>query len=413
MPVLDLIEMRDGLKNVGDIAGDPDDLYRPYADLEWQRLVNALLKGLKGISPLWVGIGVSGIAAPRFAADGAGGVTLERQDGSAALPLSFLDPTEDYHGATKGYVDGEVGALVTGVSTVFGRPGAVVATAGDYSGALVSFTPAGSIAATNVQAAIAELDGDVTTLSGLFAALDALGPFVQLQPALPGTPQTGFLTFGDGGTNLLQLGAALLQLDEVGVARTMLDPGEVYLAALPAETDYFNATPQICGIYQDAVGAYGALSFPTGGVPTLDLVGSGTFEAKHSSAQSLWTADSGRTARIYQLAGGEAPRLAISGPTGTATVFENLLEWASSLPGGGSGSLFGEVLTLTNSAAEQVILEPGALELGNAAATISIGGQAVVGPRGAAVADATGAGDVVAQLNFLLTRCRAHGLIAP
>ena len=35
----------------------------------------------------------------------------------------------------------------------------------------------------------------------------------------------------------------------------------------------------------------------------------------------------------------------------------------------------------------------------------------VVGPQGAAVADATGAGDVVAQLNALLARARAHGLI--
>lgn len=36
----------------------------------------------------------------------------------------------------------------------------------------------------------------------------------------------------------------------------------------------------------------------------------------------------------------------------------------------------------------------------------------VVGTQGAAVADATGAGDVVAQLNTLLARLRAHGLIA-
>jgi hypothetical protein len=41
-----------------------------------------------------------------------------------------------------------------------------------------------------------------------------------------------------------------------------------------------------------------------------------------------------------------------------------------------------------------------------------VGADKVVGARGAAVADATGAGDVVAQLNALLARCRAHGLIA-
>lgn len=40
------------------------------------------------------------------------------------------------------------------------------------------------------------------------------------------------------------------------------------------------------------------------------------------------------------------------------------------------------------------------------------GGTKVVGAQGAAVADATGAGDVVAQLNALLARLRTHGLIA-
>jgi hypothetical protein len=40
-------------------------------------------------------------------------------------------------------------------------------------------------------------------------------------------------------------------------------------------------------------------------------------------------------------------------------------------------------------------------------------GVKVLGAQGAAVADATGAGDVVAQLNAALARLRAHGLIAP
>ncbi|MDB4871958.1 MAG: hypothetical protein JWL97_2962 [Gemmatimonadales bacterium] len=43
---------------------------------------------------------------------------------------------------------------------------------------------------------------------------------------------------------------------------------------------------------------------------------------------------------------------------------------------------------------------------------IKVNGNAIIGDRGAAVADATGAGDVVAQLNALLARVRAHGLIA-
>lgn len=43
---------------------------------------------------------------------------------------------------------------------------------------------------------------------------------------------------------------------------------------------------------------------------------------------------------------------------------------------------------------------------------VSINGQAVLGARGAAVADATDAASAITQLNALLARCRAHGLIA-
>ncbi len=41
-----------------------------------------------------------------------------------------------------------------------------------------------------------------------------------------------------------------------------------------------------------------------------------------------------------------------------------------------------------------------------------VSGTQVVSAQGAAVADATGAGDVVAQLNTLLARLRVHGLIS-
>jgi hypothetical protein len=48
----------------------------------------------------------------------------------------------------------------------------------------------------------------------------------------------------------------------------------------------------------------------------------------------------------------------------------------------------------------------------NVSVSYSVAGTKVVGAQGAAVANATGAGDVVAQLNTLLSRLRAHGLIA-
>ena len=60
--------------------------------------------------------------------------------------------------------------------------------------------------------------------------------------------------------------------------------------------------------------------------------------------------------------------------------------------------------------------------VGNGSNTVTIGNTSttawymgatkLIGVQGAAVADATGAGDVVAQLNTLLARLRAHGLIA-
>ncbi len=52
------------------------------------------------------------------------------------------------------------------VASVFGRTGVVVATAGDYTGAQVTNTAAGAIAATTVQSAINELDTEKVAKSG-------------------------------------------------------------------------------------------------------------------------------------------------------------------------------------------------------------------------------------------------------
>ena len=64
----------------------------------------------------------------------------------------------------------------------------------------------------------------------------------------------------------------------------------------------------------------------------------------------------------------------------------------------------------------------GASAVGNGSNTVTLGNTSVtgwymgatklIGVRGAAVANATGAGDIVAQFNTLLARLRAHGLIA-
>jgi trimeric autotransporter adhesin len=72
------------------------------------------------------------------AADGSSGQVLAT-DGSGAL--YWVNP-----------------GTVAPVSSVFGRTGAVVAQSGDYSGSQITNTPAGDIAATDVQTALNELD---------------------------------------------------------------------------------------------------------------------------------------------------------------------------------------------------------------------------------------------------------------
>jgi hypothetical protein len=61
-----------------------------------------------------------------------------------------------YNGATWDKWD-----MTDQVASVFGRTGAVTAQSGDYTASEITNVPAGTIAATDVQAAINELDGDV------------------------------------------------------------------------------------------------------------------------------------------------------------------------------------------------------------------------------------------------------------
>ncbi len=66
-------------------------------------------------------------------------------------------------GAIKAFI---VSSITTGVSSVFGRSGAVVAASGDYTASQVTNVPAGNIAATDVQAAVNELDSEKVAKSG-------------------------------------------------------------------------------------------------------------------------------------------------------------------------------------------------------------------------------------------------------
>jgi hypothetical protein len=78
------------------------------------------------------------------------------------------------------------------------------------------------------------------------------------------------------------------------------------------------------------------------------------------------------------------------------------------------GLLIGDITT-TGGNNYAILTGLGLVEFGDVVNTTEhyqVDGVQVVSNQGAAVADATGAGDVVAQLNELLSRLRTHGLIA-
>jgi predicted nucleic acid-binding Zn-ribbon protein len=81
------------------------------------------------------------------------------------------------------------------VTTVFGRDGAVVAQSGDYNASQITNTPAGDIAANNVQDAINELDDEKVSKSG-----DTMtGPLTMNSSAI--IDNNNELRFSDAGAN--------------------------------------------------------------------------------------------------------------------------------------------------------------------------------------------------------------------
>lgn len=96
---------------------------------------------------------------------------------NAPTQVTNLDDLTDVNVGTPGLVeDGQVVTWSANTSTyvltdapttsVFGRSGDVVAVAGDYDASLITNIPNGNVAATDVQAAIDELDGDKLAVDG-------------------------------------------------------------------------------------------------------------------------------------------------------------------------------------------------------------------------------------------------------
>lgn len=86
----------------------------------------------------------------------------------------FFDPTGTGLASTTvqdalAELDTDVSAISVPVDSVFGRTGAVTATGGDYTASEVTNVAAGDIVATDVQAAIDELDTEKTAVADLAA----------------------------------------------------------------------------------------------------------------------------------------------------------------------------------------------------------------------------------------------------
>ncbi len=110
------------------------------------------------------------------------------------------------------------------VSAVFGRTGAVVATAGDYTATQVTNTPAGGISATTVQAAIDELDTEKQVAASTLTSWAAL------------TRASGFDTFTQTPSSANLRG---LLTDEVGTGAAYFIGGAL---GTPASATLTNGT---------------------------------------------------------------------------------------------------------------------------------------------------------------------------
>lgn len=126
---------------------------------------------------------------------------------STQLP-SYVDDVEPYANLAAFPVTGEIGKIYVAtntnkvyrwsgssyievspseVNTVFGRAGTVIAQTGDYTATQITNTPAGGVAASNVQAAINELDTEKAPLAS---------------PVFTGNPTAPTAASGDNDTSL-------------------------------------------------------------------------------------------------------------------------------------------------------------------------------------------------------------------
>ncbi len=184
-----------------------------------------------------------------------------------------------------------------------------------------------------------------------------------------------------------------------------------------------NSTSEACLTFDSSAGQYVAYFSSTayvgigGIVPVLPLVVRRTTSAGLNDVQRLWgqratvaindevrllfgLSNTGNASLDYAAIGG-----AIDGYSGRGRLVFYV---------GNSSATLVERMRISNTGGVHIgstATDPGADNL-NVEGVYKVDGTQVVSNRGAHVADATGAGDIVAQFNTLLARLEAHGLLA-
>lgn len=115
---------------------------------------------------------------------------------------------------------GNISALVTGVSSVFGRTGAVTATNGDYTASQITNVAAGSISSITVQTAINELDSEKLAIT---AFTDANISISDINTNNATTTQHGFLPKLSGSSAQYLNGVGAFATPSSGVINSYLE----------------------------------------------------------------------------------------------------------------------------------------------------------------------------------------------
>ncbi len=129
------------------------------------------------------------------------------------------------------------------VSSVFGRTGTVVAAEDDYTASDITNVPAGNIAATDVQGAIAELDSEKAAASHTHLEADItdlqsylLNLLEDTTPQLGGMLDVNGQSIGDGTLELLKFVETASAVNEITITNAAT-AGDVELAATGDDAD--------------------------------------------------------------------------------------------------------------------------------------------------------------------------------